>query len=57
VTKNGVTKPACIYGRVQGTTDVDNYDYDCWCQGDVDEATNICCSPGQFVRGGECVSQ
>ena len=52
-----VTKPACIYGRVQGTIDVDDYDYDCWCQGDVDEATNICCSPGQFVRGGECVSQ
>ena len=50
-----VTKPACIYGHRQRTTDVDDYDYDCWCQGDVDEATNICCPSGQVVRGGACV--
>ena len=50
-----VTKPACVYGRVQGTTDVDDYDYNCWCKGDVDSATNICCPSGQVVQGGACV--
>ena len=56
---NGVniTKPACIYGRVQGTTDVDEYDYDCWCKsGNVDEATNICCPGKQIVQGQKCVA-
>ena len=56
VTKNNVTKPACIFGRVQGTENKNEYDYDCWCQsGNVDTATNICCPAGQIVRGNACV--
>ena len=51
-----VTKPACIYGRKQGTENKNDYDYDCWCQsGNVDEATNICCPKDQIVRGSKCV--
>lgn len=55
VTRDGITKPACIYGRIQGTVDKNDKDYDCWCQGDVDATTNICCPTGQIVQDNVCV--
>ena len=62
VTKNGTTKPACLYGKKVGTKDTDSYNYDCWCKGDdvyaetdTEFTTPYCCPAGQIFRGGACV--
>ena len=57
ITVDGVTKPKCVYGQTMwadGDTETDKH-YDCFCDGDVDTTTNICCPTGQIVQDGICV--
>ena len=57
MTIDGVTKPKCVYGQTMwtdGDTETDTH-YDCRCDGDIDDTTNICCPSGLVVQDGQCV--